>query len=106
MGHRCGEYWQHIFGLLGRLLGEIVGYCARLLVIIMLFWPTRTALLIVVVGYIINTLAETELPIIGLWIAWLLIHLIFYAIGQISGGWGEHGGGHGGWSEHGGHWHH
>ncbi len=106
MGHRCGEYWQHIFGLIGRLLGEIVWYCARLLIITMLFWPTRTALLIVVVGYIINTLAETELPILGLWAAWLLVHLIFYAIAQISGGWGEHGLGHGGWSEHGGHWHH
>ena len=105
-GHWYGERGQHIFGLFGRLLGEIVWYCARLFVISILFWPTRTALLIVVVWYIINTLTQTELPILGLWIAWLLIHLIFYAIGQIGGGWGEHGGGHGGWSEHGGHWHH
>ncbi len=105
-GHWCGERWQHIFGLLGRLLGEIVWYCARLLVITMLFWPTRTALLIVVVGYIVNTLSETELPILGLWIVWLLIHLIFYAIAQIGGGWGEHGWGHGGWHQHENHGHH
>lgn len=48
-GHWCGEHGEHIFGMLGRLIGEIVGYCARLLIVIMLFGPTRTGLLVIVV---------------------------------------------------------
>jgi hypothetical protein len=83
--------------MLGRLLWEIVGYCARLLIVIMLFGPTRTGLLVIIVGYLSNTLMETNLPLLGLGWAALIVHLILHGIGQIAGGGGEHGGGHGGW---------
>jgi hypothetical protein len=70
--------------MLGRLLGEIVGYCARLLIVIMLFGPTRTGLLVIVVGYLSNTIMETNLPLLGLGGAALLVHLILHGIGQIA----------------------
>jgi hypothetical protein len=50
----------------------------------MLFGPTRTGLLVIVVGYLSNTIMETNLPLLGLGGAALLVHLILHGIGQIA----------------------
>jgi hypothetical protein len=101
-GHWCGEQWARIFAMVGRIIGEIVGYILKALVVAILFWPTRTALLVFFTSIFLNNTLDTSLPI---WIAASIagiIHLIFTGIGMIGGSWG-----HGEWGHWGGgHEHH
>ncbi len=97
-GHWFGDQGAYIFGVFGRILGEIIGYIAKLIVVLMLFGPSRTGLLVLLAAYLLNTFADLGLPI---WISagsLMLIHLILSGINQIAGG----GGGHGGHESHGG----
>lgn len=103
--HWCGRQWARIFAMIGRIIWEIVGYIIKTFIVAILFWPTRTALLVLFISIFLNTTMDTSLPI---WIAASIagiIHLIFTGIGMISSSWGHwewgHGGGH--WGGHGHH---
>jgi hypothetical protein len=99
-GYWCGQQWARIFAMLGRIVWEIVGYIVKTLMVAMLFWPTRTALLVFFISIFFNNTMNTSLPIwISAGIAGI-IHLIFTGLGMIGGGGG---GGHGGGEGHGHH---
>ncbi len=100
-GHWFGDQWAYIFGMIGRIIGEIVGYVLKALVVALIFGPTRTIILVTLVCALLNNSMDINIPIwISAGIAGI-IHLIFTSINKMSG-WG-HWGGHGEWWGHGGH---
>ncbi len=98
-------FWEqsaHLFGLFGRIFWEFLGYFFKLFVIIMIFWPTRTAFLILWGGFFLNTVVNTSIPVFITASIAGVIHGIFLGIHKI-GGWWEHSHGwhgHGGWHGH------
>ncbi len=100
-GHWCGGQWARIFAMIGRIFGEIIGYIIKALILAVLFWPTRTTILVFLISTFLNTTMNTSLPV---WIAAGIagiIHLIFTGIDKINGGWWGHGESHwGGWHGH------
>jgi len=107
--HWFGDHGAFIFGMIGRGLGEFIGYTLKLLAVLMIFGPTRTAIITMIVIILLNIYAGTSLSV---WLgagALLVIHGIFSMIGHYSG-WGGHESHGGGWHSHddhghgGGHW--
>jgi hypothetical protein len=113
--------------MFGRLVGTLLDYTLKLAAILLLFGPTRTAILIALLVGLINQFSGTKMPTELLVWLWFVVHLIFSGMGKLahsngehSGGWHwhghddhGHGGGHGeghGHGDHGhghggGHWH-
>jgi hypothetical protein len=104
--HWFGDHGAFLFGMIGRGVGESLGYILKLLAIMMIFGPTRTALVTAIIIILLNVYAGTSLSV---WLgagALLIIHVMFSMIGHFSR-WGWHGHddhGHGGghWDDH---WH-
>lgn len=102
-GHWFGDHGAWIFGMIGRYLGEVLGYTLKLLAVLLVFWPTRTAILTAIIIWMLNIWTGTALSV---WLsagACLILHGIFSFTTKMSG---ENSGWHGWWHEHGGHWHH
>jgi uncharacterized membrane protein YGL010W len=72
--------------MIGRGLGELIGYMLKFLAVLMIFGPTRTALLSMIVIVLLNIYAGTSLSV---WLgagALLVIHGIFSMIAHFNGG--------------------
>jgi uncharacterized membrane protein YGL010W len=71
--------------MIGRGIGEVIGYSLKLLAVMMIFGPTRTALLTMIVIVLLNVYTGTSLSV---WLgagALLVIHGIFSMIAHFSG---------------------
>ena len=74
-------------------MGEIIGYILKMAAIILIFGPTRTILLIFLIGILLNVNLTTTLPVWTMAGVAGVIHLIFTIMNKIIGGHGEsHGG--------------
>jgi hypothetical protein len=92
----------------GRWLGEMIGYMCTLLAMLLMFWPTRTAIIATCIVVLLNIWVGTALSV---WLsagACLILHSIFLFTEKMRHRWwGEHGSRseNGWWSENN-HWHH
>ncbi len=71
--------------MIGRGLGEFIGYTLKLFAVLMIFGPTRTAILTMIAIVLLNIYAGTSLSV---WLgagSLLIIHGIFSIIGHLSG---------------------